>query len=131
MVILGAKLVKIDYFCNMNHDPLDKKYYKIRDVVEMLDIPAPTLRFWEKEFPRLKPRRNEGKTRFYTREDIELLRKIKYLVKDKGLKIAAARQSLATKGDDVDKRVRVIERLTSIKTQLEGLSDALSGRSKE
>lgn len=127
---MSAKLVKIDYFCNMNHDPLDKKYYKIRDVVEMLDIPAPTLRFWEKEFPALKPRRNEGKTRFYTRGDIELLRKIKFLVKDKGLKISAARQALTSKNDDVDNRLRTIERLKLIKAQLEGLSEALGSRSR-
>ena len=45
---------------------LDKKYYKIRDVAEMIGVPCSTLRFWEKEFSDLRPKRNDGGTRFYT-----------------------------------------------------------------
>ena len=114
----------------MNHDPLDKKYYKIRDVVEMLEVSAPTLRFWEKEFPRLKPRRNQGGTRFYTPADIETLRKIKFLVKEKGLKIAAARKALGRQNDDrndTDRKLDVINRLKAIRETLTGLSKALGG----
>jgi len=115
----------------MNHDPLDKKYYKIRDVADMLDIPAPTLRFWEKEFPRLKPRRNDGGTRFYTRGDIETLRKIKYLVKEKGLKIAAARQALSADDNELSKKLEVIERLKSIREKLTGLASGLDARGRK
>lgn len=113
----------------MEHDgSLDKRYYKIRDVSDMLDIPQPTLRFWEKEFPRLKPRRNEGGTRFYTPDDIELLRQIKFLVKHKGLKIAAARDELSRRSDKIKRQADIMTRLTDIRAKLIGLRDALTER---
>lgn len=109
-------------------DTLDKKYYKIREVSDLLDLPAPTLRFWESEFPALKPRRNDGGTRFYTPEDIETLRIIKYLVKDKGLKIAAAREMLRTNREGLSQRSNAIERLKRVRSELKGLLDALKSR---
>ena len=60
-------------------DKLDKKFYKIRDVAEMLGLAQSTLRYWEQEFPQLRPRRNDGGTRFYTPDDIELLRIISFM----------------------------------------------------
>lgn len=109
-------------------DTLDKKYYKIREVSDLLELPAPTLRFWESEFPDLKPRRNDGGTRFYTPEDIETLRIIKYLVKDKGLKIAAAREMLRTNREGLSQRSNAIERLKRVRSELKGLLDALKSR---
>ncbi len=109
-------------------DSLDKKYYKIREVSEMLELPAPTLRFWEREFPDLKPRRNEGGTRFYTPGDIETLRIIRFLVKDKGLKIAAAREMLRTNREGLSRRSDAIERLRGIRETLKGLLGALTSR---
>lgn len=112
-------------------DTLDKRFYKIRDVAELLDIPQPTLRFWEKEFPALKPRRNDGGTRFYTPADIELLRQIKFLVRDKGMKLAAARDTLSSRGDDVSRRVATLQRLRQIRDTLVSLQEALSLRNTQ
>lgn len=109
-------------------DSLDKKYYKIREVSELLELPAPTLRFWEREFPELKPRRNEGGTRFYTPADIETLRIIRFLVHDKGLKIAAAREQLRVNRDGLSRRSDAITRLRAIRASLKGMLDALSSR---
>ncbi|MDE7145724.1 MAG: MerR family transcriptional regulator, partial [Duncaniella sp.] len=64
----------------------EKKYYKIREVAEMLGIPASTLRFWEKQFTIIKPHRNEKVTRFYTPKDVETIRMVHFLVKEKGLR---------------------------------------------
>ena len=50
------------------NDSIDKRFYKIKEVSELLDLPASTLRFWETQFTILKPRRNDGGTRFYTPE---------------------------------------------------------------
>ena len=83
---------------------LDKKYYKIRDVAEMIGVPCSTLRFWEKEFSDLRPKRNDGGTRFYTPRDVEIVRMIHYLVKEKGLKIDAARDQLHRNRSGVEKR---------------------------
>ncbi len=109
-------------------DSLDKKYYKIREVAELLVLPVSTLRFWEQEFPELKPVRNSGGTRFYTPADIETLRIIRYLVKDKGLKLNAAREMLRTNREGLSQRSDAIERLKGVRASLQGLLDALNSR---
>ena len=68
-------------------EELSKQYYKIKEVAEILDVPQSTLRFWEKEFPMIKPIRSSHNIRYYRPQDIELLRIIHYLINDKGLKI--------------------------------------------
>ena len=60
---------------------MEKLYYSISEVAEMLGLAQSTLRFWEKEFPQLRPRLTSGGTRKYTTEDINLVRTIKYLLK--------------------------------------------------
>ncbi len=67
-----------------------KTYYRIREVAAMLDIPDYTLRFWEDEFPMFNPDRTPKGQRRYTPEQVELARRIKELLYDKGLKIDAA-----------------------------------------
>lgn len=104
----------------------DKKYYKIKEVSEILELPASTLRFWESQFSLLKPRRNDGGTRFYTPSDIETLRMIKYLIKDKGLKIEAARDAIKHNHSGVSRQQRAIERLKDVRTRLQSLLDALN-----
>ena len=52
----------------------EKLYYSISEVAEMFSINQSNLRFWEKEFKQLKPRRNDKGTRFYTKEDIQLVK---------------------------------------------------------
>ena len=59
-----------------------KLYYTIREVAEMMHLPEHTLRFWEKEFPALKPKKTSGGSRQYTAQDIELVRLIHHLLKD-------------------------------------------------
>lgn len=105
---------------------LDKKYYKIGDVAQILGIPESTLRYWETQFTIVKPRRNAKNIRFYTPNDIETIRKIHYLVKEKGLKIDAAQVQLRANRDGVDKRFEVVDRLKDIKTQLQQLQQALN-----
>ena len=107
------------------HD-LNKKFYKISDVAAILGIPATTLRYWEKEFTIIKPRRNAKNIRFYTPADIETIRKVYYLVKEKGLKLDAAQEQIRRNRANVDKRFEVIERLKGIKQELLELDEALS-----
>ena len=99
-------------------DGLDKKFYKIGEVAEILNIPASTLRFWEKEFTILKPRRNAKNTRFYTPQDVEVIRKLYYLVKEKGLKLDAAQAQLNRNRKNVDKTFEVVERLKGMREKL-------------
>lgn len=102
-------------------DSLDKKFYKIREVSEMLNIPESTLRFWETKFSIIKPRRNAGGTRFYSPSDIEKIRMIHYLVKDKKLKIEAAQEQLRINSSGVSRKFEAIRRLKEIRNKLNDL----------
>lgn len=94
-----------------------KLYYNIREVAEMLQLPEYTLRFWEKEFPALKPKKTGG-GRLYTQQDIDLLRLIHHLVKEQGLTIKAARERLKTSRQQVVDRQDIVARLKSIRAEL-------------
>lgn len=95
----------------------------------MLAVPQSTLRFWEKEFPTLiKPRRSAKNLRYYNASDIEKLRMVHYLIKDKGLKIDAARAYLRSNPHNVSKKIEVIDRLTEVRSELAMLLKALGGR---
>ncbi|MEG1765865.1 MAG: MerR family transcriptional regulator [Muribaculaceae bacterium] len=104
----------------------DKKYYKISEVADILGINASTLRFWEKEFTIIKPTRNSKNTRFYTPEDIETIRMVYFLVKEKGLKLDAAQQQIKVNRHNVSQRAQIIDRLKSVRTDLEALLSALN-----
>lgn len=106
-------------------DELNKRFYRIGDVADILGIPASTLRFWEKEFTIIKPVRNAKNTRLYTPKDIETIKMIHYLVKEKGLKLDAAQALIRRNRDGVSKRFEVIDRLKSVKFQLLHLKKAL------
>mgnify|MGYP000076088884 FL=1 len=107
-------------------DKLDKRFYKIGDVAEILHIPESTLRYWEKQFTIIKPRRNAKNIRFYTPQDIETIRKVYYLVKEKGLKLDAAQEQIGRNRANVDKRFEVIGRLKGIRQELTDILDAMA-----
>ncbi|MBO5249489.1 MAG: MerR family transcriptional regulator [Muribaculaceae bacterium] len=104
---------------------LTKKYYKIKEVAEFLNIPASTLRYWESQFTIIKPKRNEHGTRFYTPADVEKIRMVYFLVKEKGLKLEAAEEQIRHNHSGVSRKHQAIERLRKIRTQLQGMLDAL------
>ncbi len=107
----------------------DKQYYKIKEVAEILGVAQSAIRFWEKEFPTLiKPTRNAHNLRYYRPSDIEKLQMIKYLIKDKGLKIEAARTYLRSNPHNVSKQLEVIESLTEIRNELAAMLTAMGGR---
>lgn len=109
-------------------DVLDKKYYKISEVAEILDIPASTLRFWENRFTIIKPRRNDKGTRFYTPADIEKIRMVHYLVKEKGMRLEAAQEQIKRNQTGISKKVEALDRLKNIRDRLQTVLDALNSR---
>ena len=104
---------------------LDKKFYKIGDVAKILELPESTLRYWESQFTIIKPRRNAKNIRFYTPNDIEIIRKIYYLVKEKGFKLDAAHAQIRANRDGVDKRFEVVDRLKDVRSRLKELQRVL------
>lgn len=109
-------------------EEFDKKYYKIKDVSELLGVPTSALRYWEKEFPECAPRRSNTNIRYYTPQNIETLRIINYLLKVKGLKIEAAKEQMRSNRKNVSKKVEVIELLQKTRDDLEGILKALTKR---
>jgi len=75
----------------------EKKYYAISEVSKITGLEAYVLRYWEKEFPILKPKKNRGGNRLYTTKDIELVNRIKHLRTREKLTIAGARTKLMMK----------------------------------
>lgn len=107
-------------------DELNKMYYRIGDVAEILGLPASTLRYWESQFTIIHPKRTSKNIRLYTVADIETIRMIHFLVKEKGLKLDAAQAQIKMNRDGVSKRFEVVERLKKVKAQLQGLNKALA-----
>lgn len=100
---------------------IEKRYYKTSEVAGILNITATTLRYWEMEFPRLSPKRTRTGQRLYTSADIRKVEMINYLLKDKGLKIEAAKAYLKDNPTGHSKEADVVLRLRDIKSRLESL----------
>jgi len=75
-----------------------KRYFTIGEVSELCAVKPHVLRYWEQEFPNLKPVKRRGNRRYYQREDVILIRQIRSLLYDQGYTIGGARQRMS--GDD-------------------------------
>lgn len=106
-------------------EDLNKRYYRMREVAEIIGLPPSTLRFWESKFTVINPRRNQGGQCLYTPADIEKLRMVHFLVKEKGLKLEAAQEELSGNSSGVSRRFEALSRLRSVRSRLEQLHKAL------
>lgn len=103
---------------------MEKLFYSISEVSEMLGVSQSNLRFWEKEFKQLKPRRHNN-NRFYSKDDITLLKQIIFLTSDQKLTLDGAKRKLSQKKDSVTKQQELVERLKLIKHELVGIAHEL------
>lgn len=103
---------------------LTKLYYSIGEVADMFDVSASLIRYWETEFTMLRPKKNRKGDRQFTKKDIEYLEKIFTLVKERGFTLEGAKKELKNKKTPINKQ-ELIEKLNSLKTQLEELRDSL------
>ena len=102
-----------------------KLYYSIGEVARMFGINESTLRYWETEFPHLKPKTNSKNVRQYTDADIEQVKLIHNLVKVRGFKLAAARKMVNENRKNVDRSAEVLEKLINVRDQLKELKQQL------
>ena len=103
-----------------------KLYYNISEVAKMFGLNESTLRYWEQEFPYLKPKTSgPAKIRQYQEKDIEEVRVIHNLVKVRGFKIAAAKKILMKNRKGVDKKADVLDSLIGVRTELQALKKQL------
>lgn len=105
----------------LNSNKQLKLYYSISEVAQMFDVNETLLRFWEKEFPQISPKKTGRNVRQYTKEDIEQIRTIYNLVKVRGLKIASARDVLRKNKEGMVQTVEVVERLRALRAELQAI----------
>ena len=94
-------------------------FYNIQEVADHFALNVSTLRFGEKEFDNIRPKKTAGGSRQFTREDIQQVEIIFHLLREKGMTIDGARQSLKTRKDAEEKRVETLHRLREMKKELE------------
>jgi len=105
---------------------MEKLFYSISEVADMFSVNQSNLRFWEREFTQLTPKRNAKGSRFYTLDDVQLIKQIIFLVNEQRLTLDGARRKLSQKKDTVAKQQEVVERLKQIRKELVGISNAMS-----
>ncbi|OFX32401.1 MAG: MerR family transcriptional regulator [Bacteroidetes bacterium GWA2_32_17] len=97
---------------------IEKVFYQIGEVAEMFSVKQSLIRFWEQEFDIIKPKKNKKGNRLFTKQDIENIRLIFHLVKEKGMTLNGAKQKLKVNIDDASKNFEAIKKLQLIKEQL-------------
>ena len=97
----------------------EKQYYSLRETEEETGIPASTLRYWEKQFDALSPRKDGHGNRYYTREDQDLIKRIKYIRDElKITRIEAIRKELASNAKRSDEKQAALEILLRVREEL-------------
>ena len=102
----------------------EKLYYSIGEVAKAFDVNASLIRYWEQEFPIIKPKKNKKGNRYFTPTDIQNLQIIYHLVKEKGYTLDGARVALTT-NSKISETVSMIDRLEFVKAELIKLKDSL------
>ena len=103
-----------------------KLYYSIKEVAAMFGLNESTLRYWEQEFPYLKPKTSgPSKIRQYQEKDIEQIKLIHNLVKVRGFKLAAAKKIINANRNGADRRAEVMTRLIGVREDLMALKRQL------
>ncbi len=95
-----------------------KLYYSISEVAAKFDVAESLLRYWEKEFPSIKPKKTSRMVRQYSAQDIEEIHLIYNLVKVRGMKISAAREALKKNREGVSRNSQLLSTLESVREEL-------------
>ena len=105
---------------------MEKLFYTIGEVAEILGENISLVRFWTNSFPKLiKPQRNAKGNRLYTAADIETLKQVHLLVKEKGMTLEGAEKSIRADRSPVDRSVKALDSLKAIRAQLVEIKKSL------
>lgn len=104
---------------------VEKLYYSIGEVADMLKVNTSLIRFWEKNFDIIKPHKNKKGNRYFTKEDIDNLKLIYHLVKEQRMTLEGAQKKLSENKQSVSDNYKIIESLTGIKQMLLEIRDQL------
>lgn len=99
--------------------PDDKRYFRIGEVSRIIGVEPYVLRYWESEFPQIRPRRADSNQRTYQRKDLEIILEIKRLLYEEKLTIEGARRKLKQKSSEVQNLNKEV--LKELKSELEDI----------
>jgi len=102
-----------------------KIYYAIGEVAKMFDVNTSLIRFWEKEFDIIKPKKNKKGNRLFTKKDVEHFHVIFHLVKERGYTLDGAKKKLKDNKDDTIKNAEIVKSLQKLKSFLIDLKEEL------
>ena len=105
--------------------PIEKLYYSIGEVAKILNVNVSLVRFWEKEFDILQPKKNKKGNRMFTVADFENLKLIFHLVKERGFTLEGAKNKLKENKEDTINNFEIISRLKEIRSFLVELKEGL------
>ena len=97
---------------------IEKKYYTIGEVADMLNVATSLIRFWEGEFDIIKPKKNRKGNRQFTKDDINNVKLIYHLVKEKGYTLQGAKEMLKNNNDTIKDKMEMIESLRKVRAFL-------------
>ena len=109
----------------MKLDLPEKRYYTIGEVAKAFEVNTSLLRFWEKEFKEIQPKKKSSGVRKYTPKDIQNIKLIFHLLKEKGMTIEGAKNHLKNSKSSEENKMDVLKKLERIKKELENLRDNL------
>ncbi|HAA16577.1 MAG TPA: MerR family transcriptional regulator [Cytophagales bacterium] len=104
---------------------IEKKYYTIGEVADQFGVATSLIRFWESEFDVIKPKKNRKGNRQFTKEDIESVRMIFHLVKEKGFTLQGAKDMLRNDAVDVKDKMELIDALKRVRQFLVEIREQL------
>lgn len=106
-------------------DKPGKMYYTIGEVAEMFNVNTSNIRFWEKEFDVIKPRRNKKGNRYFTAKDVDNFHLIYHLVKERGYTLKGAKEKLKKDQQSSEKAAEISARLKQVRSFLVDLKEEL------
>ncbi len=106
-------------------DVIKKQYFTIGEVAKQLDLTTSLIRFWETEFREVNPKKNRKGNRVYTTKDIEVLRQIRYLLKNKKFTIKGAKERLKQEQKQLEQELQMRETLLKLRSFLLELKESL------
>ena len=102
-----------------------QKLFRIGQVAKMTGIQQFVLRFWEKEFPSVKPHKNKKGNRLFTKDDLEQLKLIHHLVKERGMTLEGARKKIKENQSETVDNFAIVDRLNQVRQMLIEIKDEL------
>lgn len=107
------------------NEEIQKRYYTIGEVAEMFKVNTSLIRFWETEFDMLRPKKNKKGDRQFTQKDIDCIKQIFHLVKEKGYTLQGAKDLMKARSQQQSENAALVQSLEKIKAFLTELRDKL------